>query len=45
LPWKLVVSESGLPSPFSIFWMASTACPIATPGARLNEIVSDRNWP
>ena len=45
LPWKLVASESGLPSCFSTCWMAATAWPIATPGSRLNEIVTDGNWP
>ena len=45
LPWKLVCSESGLPSCFSTCWMALTASPIAVPGSRLNEIVTDGNWP
>ena len=45
LPWKLVASDSGLPSSFSTCWMAATACPIELPGARLNEIVTDGNWP
>ena len=45
LPWKLVCSESGLPQLFSTCWMALTASPIEVPGARLNEIVTDGNWP
>ena len=45
LPWKLVWSESGAPSSFSTRWMALTAWPIAAPGARLNEIVTEGNWP
>ena len=45
LPWKLVASEAGFPSSFSTCWMADTACPIELPGARLNEIVTDGNWP
>src|SRR3546814_1704194 len=27
------------------FWIALTACPSATPGARLNEMVTAGNWP
>ena len=37
--------ERRLPSSFSTCWMALTAWPIAVPGARLNEIVTDGNWP
>ena len=45
LPWKLVGSEAGLPISCSTCWIASTASPSATPGGRLNEIVTDGNWP
>src|SRR6476646_9077977 len=45
LPWKLVWTDSGGCSSFCTALMALTACPIAVPGARLNEIVTDGNWP
>ena len=45
LPWKLVASDTGLPSSFSTCWMAATACPIETPGMRLNEIVTEGTGP
>jgi len=44
LPWKLVCSESG---GFSSFQPLNAAyrLAVAVPGARLNEIVTDGNWP
>ena len=41
LPWKVVASEAGFPLCCSTCWMAATASPSATPGFRLNEIVTD----
>src|SRR6266481_6112325 len=45
LPWKLVWSESGGGGSVSLAWLPLTAWPIAVPGTRLNEIVTDGNWP
>ena len=45
LPWKIVASEAGLPVSLSTLRTAATASPIATPGLRLKEIVTDGKIP
>src|SRR5438552_18458003 len=44
VPWKLVVTVEGSVAAANA-WIADTASPNATPGLRLNEIVTDGNWP
>jgi membrane-associated PAP2 superfamily phosphatase len=39
VPWKLAWTVAGRPICRSAAWIAVTACPSATPGARLNDSV------
>ena len=45
VPWKRGRRSSPAASPPRSAWIASTASPSATPGFRLNEIVTDGSWP
>src|SRR2546421_728609 len=46
VPCRLPITEAGLPIRSSRAWIASTAPPNATPGARLNDKVTagNRDW-
>src|SRR5436309_13009213 len=44
VPWKLVVTVEGSVAA-AVDSIADTASPSATPGLRLNEIVTDGSWP
>src|ERR1700674_503199 len=43
VPWRLPITEVGLPIRASRAWIASTASPNATPGARLKDKVTAGN--
>src|SRR2546426_10557201 len=45
VPWKPAWMEAGRPISRSAVWMARTAWPRETPGARLKESVTAGNWP
>ena len=45
VPWKLVVIVDGSVSRGELPESRSTASPSATPGSRLNEMVTDGSWP
>ncbi|MCY1378814.1 hypothetical protein D9M71_573390 [compost metagenome] len=44
-PWNWVCTPIGMPMSFCTCSMISTACPSATPGARLKDIITAGNWP
>ena len=45
LPWKVVITEEGMPISRDASAIASTACPSATPGWRLKVSVTAGNCP
>jgi hypothetical protein len=45
LPWNVVARDAGLPACCSIYRIAATASPSATPGFKLNEIMVEGNIP
>ncbi len=45
VPWKLASIVGGNPMVRSAFSIACVAWPRETPGARLNEIVTEGTWP
>ncbi len=45
VPWKVPEIESGMWMEAVTFWIALTASPSATPGARLNDSVTAGNCP
>jgi hypothetical protein len=45
VPAKLPRMVAGSRISVSASWIASTACPSATPAGRLKEMVTDGNWP
>src|ERR1022692_2685548 len=44
-PSNWICALAGRPIAACVFWIAVTASPSEAPGARLNEIVADGNWP
>ncbi len=44
-PWKSPCSPAGVSTVASAFLIAATACPSATPDARLKDSVTAGNWP
>ena len=45
MPWNRPSTVGGTLSSSRSLWICSTASPSEWPGARLNEIVTDGNWP
>ncbi|MNO42995.1 hypothetical protein D3C76_332000 [compost metagenome] len=44
-PWKRVCTPAGIPMSCCTCSITLTASPSATPGARLNDIITAGNWP
>ena len=45
VPWKVPRIAAGRRMPAALFWIAVTASPRDTPGARLKDKVTAGNWP